>query len=47
MPDLLHPFRRGRDDHREIFAQFATQLVFVIAAAIAAKRGQARLRIVR
>jgi hypothetical protein len=47
MPDFFRSLRPGAADHREVFAEFAVLLVFVVAEQLAARRGQARLRVVR
>ena len=44
---FLKSLRRGPDDHREVFAEFAVLLVFVVADHMAAKRQRPRLRVVR
>jgi hypothetical protein len=47
MRDFFKSLRRGPDDHREVFAEFAVQLVFLVAEHRAARKRQARLRVVR
>lgn len=47
MIEFYRSLRRGPDDHRDVFAEFAVQLVFIVAEQIAAKKGRARLRVVR
>jgi hypothetical protein len=47
MMAFLKALRRGPATHREVFAEFAVQLVFLIAAQLAARRPGARLRVVR
>jgi hypothetical protein len=47
MLEFFRSLRRARDDHREVFAEFAMLLVFLRAEHLAARRGRARLRIVR
>ena len=47
MLDFLKSLRRGPEDHREVFAEFAMVMIFLRAEHMAAKRGGARLRIVR
>ena len=39
--------RRGPDDHREVFADFAVLLVFAVAEQMAAAKDRPRLRVVR
>ncbi len=43
----LKSLRRGPEDHREIFADFAILLVFVVADHLAAKQQRPKLRVVR
>jgi hypothetical protein len=47
MLDFFKSLRRGRDDHREVFAEFALMLMFLRAEQRAMRRGGARLRVVR
>ncbi len=47
MLNLLKSLRRGPEDHREIFADFAVLLVFVVADHLAAKQQRPKLRVVR
>ena len=47
MLNLFKSLRRGPDDHREIFADFAILLVFVVADHLAAKQQRPKLRVVR
>jgi hypothetical protein len=47
MIEFVKSLRRRPGEHRDVFAEFAVQLVFIIAEQIAAKRGNARLRVVR
>jgi len=47
MVEFLRSLRRGPGDHREVFAEFGVQVVFLVAEQLAARRGQARLRVVR
>jgi hypothetical protein len=46
MLDFLKSLRRGPDDHREVFAEFALVLMFLRADQLAMKKGKARLRVV-
>ncbi len=47
MLDFFKSLRRGPGDHREVFAEFAMVMIFLRAEHMAAKRGKARLRVVR
>ncbi len=47
MLKMFKSLRRGRDDHCEVFAEFAILLVFVVADHLAAKRQRPKLRVVR
>jgi hypothetical protein len=47
MIQFLKSLRRGPGDHREVFAEFAVLMVFVIADQLAAARERPRLRVVR
>jgi hypothetical protein len=47
MLDFLKSLWRKPRDHREVFAEFAMVLMFLRAEQLAAKRGRARLRVVR
>jgi hypothetical protein len=47
MVDFLRSLRRGPGDHRDVFAEFAVLLVFVVAEQWAAARERPRLRMVR
>ncbi len=47
MLDFFKSLRRGPEDHRDVFAEFAMLLIFLRAEHMAAKKGQARLRVVR
>jgi hypothetical protein len=47
MLDFFKSLRRGSADHREVFAEFAMVMIFLRAEHMAARRGQARLRVVR
>lgn len=47
MLDFFKSLRRGRDDHREVFAEFAMTLIFLRAEQLAMRKGKARLRVVR
>ena len=47
MRQFLHSLRRGPDEHRDVFAEFAVLMVFVIAEHLAATRDRPRLRVVR
>ena len=47
MTEFFKSLRRGPGDHREVFAEFAMVLIFLRAEQTAARRGQARLRVVR
>jgi hypothetical protein len=47
MIDFFKSLRRGAEDHRDVFAEFAMVMIFLRAEHMAAKRGGARLRIVR
>jgi hypothetical protein len=47
MFEFLRSLRQGAADHREVFAEFAVVLVFIVAEQLAARRGRARLRVVR
>lgn len=44
---FLKSLRRSPEDHRQVFAEFALVLVFLRAEHMAARRGAARLRVVR
>ena len=46
MIDFIKSLRRG-PDHRDVFAEFSLVMIFLRAEHMAAKRGGARLRIVR
>ncbi len=46
MLKFFKSLRRGPDDHREVFAEFAVLLVSVVADHLAAKRQRPRLRVV-
>jgi hypothetical protein len=47
MIDFFKSLRRGPGDHRDVFAEFAVKLLFLVAAEISARKQQARLRVVR
>lgn len=47
MLSFFKSLRRESGDHRDVFAEFAMLLIFLRAEHMAAKRGQARLRVVR
>lgn len=47
MTDFLRSLRRGRGDHREVFAEFAVHLLFLVAGRMAERRETPRLRLVR
>jgi hypothetical protein len=47
MLDFFKSLRRGPEDHRDVFAEFAMLMIFLRAEHMAAKKGQARLRVVR
>jgi hypothetical protein len=47
MLDFFKSLRRRPEDHREVFAEFAMVVIFLRAEHMAAKKGKARLRIVR
>ena len=47
MLDFIKSLRRSPEDHREVFAEFAMLMIFLRAEHMAAKKGQARLRVVR
>ena len=47
MTEFFNSLRRAPRDHREVFAEFAMVLIFLRAEQMAARRGQARLRVVR
>ena len=47
MIDLFKSLRRRPEDHRDVFAEFAMVMIFLRAEHMAAKKGQARLRVVR
>ena len=48
MLDFFKSLRRASaEDHREVFAEFALVMIFLRAEHMVAKRGQARLRVVR
>ena len=47
MTEFLKSLRRAPGDHRETFAEFAMVMIFLRAEQTAAKKGQARLRVVR
>ena len=44
---FLKSLRRGPGDHRDVFAEFAMVMIFLRAEQMVAKRGAARLRVVR
>ena len=46
MLDFFRSLRRGRADHRSVFAEFAVLLVFVVAEQMT-ERKPPRLRVVR
>ncbi len=46
MLTFFKSLRRGRSDHREVFAEFALVLMFLRAEQLATRRGRARLRVV-
>ena len=46
MTDFFKSLRRGPGDYRDVFAEFAMVLIFLRVEQMA-KRGQARLRVVR
>jgi hypothetical protein len=46
MVRLLKSLRRRPGEHREVFAEFAVQLVFLVAEHMAARKSNARLRVV-
>ncbi|HEX9905778.1 MAG TPA: hypothetical protein VGA77_12505 [Propylenella sp.] len=47
MLDFLRLLRREPGGHRDVFAEFAMVMIFLRAEHLAAKRGNARLRVVR
>ena len=47
MMDFFKSLRRGPRDHRDVFAEFAVLLVFVVAEHLAGAKERPRLRIVR
>jgi hypothetical protein len=47
MLEFFRSLRRRPKAHREVFAEFAVQLLFLIAERMAARKGPARLRVVR
>jgi hypothetical protein len=47
MRNFLKSLRRGSGEHREVFAEFAMVLIFLRAEQLVAKKGRARLRVVR
>ena len=47
MSDFFKSLRRGADEHRDVFAEFAMVLMFLRAEQVAASNGRARLRVVR
>lgn len=47
MTEFFKSLRRGPDEHREVFAEFAMVMIFLRAEQTAARKGQARLRVVR
>jgi len=47
MVSFFKSLRRGPDEHREVFAEFAMVMIFLRAEHVAMRKGQARLRVVR
>ena len=47
MTEFLKSLRRGRGGHRDVFSDFAVQLLFAVAEQMARKRKKPRLRVVR
>ncbi len=47
MLQLFKSLRRAPGDHREVFAEFAVLMVFVVAEHLAATNQRPRLRVVR
>ena len=47
MTEFLRSLRRGRGGHRDVFAEFAVQLLFAMASQMASRREEPRLRLVR
>jgi hypothetical protein len=47
MLDFFKSLRRRPEGHRDVFAEFAMLLIFLRAEHMAARKGQARLRVVR
>jgi hypothetical protein len=47
MMRFLKSLRRGPEDYREVFAEFAVLLVFMLAEQSAAANERPRLRVVR
>jgi hypothetical protein len=47
MLQLLKSLRRRPGDHRDVFAEFAVLMVFIVAEHLAATRDRPRLRVVR
>jgi hypothetical protein len=47
MTEFFKSLRSRPGDHRDVFAEFAMVLIFLRVEQSAARRGQARLRVVR
>ena len=47
MTEFLKSLRRRPGEHRDVFAEFAVLMVFVVAEHMAATRDRPRLRVVR
>ena len=47
MLQMLKSLRRRPGDHRDVFAEFAVLMVFIVAEHLAATRDRPRLRVVR
>ena len=47
MTEFLKSLRRRPGDHRDVFAEFAVLMVFIVAEHLAATRDRPRLRVVR
>jgi hypothetical protein len=47
MTEFFKSLRRKPSNHRDVFAEFAMVLILLRAEQSAARRGQARLRVVR
>ena len=47
MTGFFKSLRRRPGDHRDVFAEFAVLMVFIVAEHLAATRDRPRLRVVR